>query len=187
MRQSLFLAANRLLSTLPRARVRSCPLSPNRKAPLVTLSAIAIDGSKPLQRRLLFTSEIALNCDPLALNHLSDLHQLVLRQLTRPQIAVDSSLLQNLQRTGGSDSIYITERCFDPLLVGYFNSKNSCHVVKRRCGRVIGPDAKGASYLAELPMLASGNPQFYRVQDSQLGSPPPSWVPLSSACTSIKA
>ena len=78
MRQSLFLAANRLLSTLPRARVRSRPLSPNRKVPLVTLSAIAIDGSKPLQRRLLFTPEIALNCDPLALDHLSDLHQLVL-------------------------------------------------------------------------------------------------------------
>lgn len=153
----------------------------------MALSAIAIDGSKPLQRRLLFTPEISFDCDPLALDHLSDLHQLILRQLTRPQIAVDSSLLQDLQRTGGSDSVYVTERSFDPLLVGYFNSKNSCHVVKRRCDRVIGPDAKGASYLAELPMLASGNPQFYRVQDSQLGSPPPSYGPFIPARASIKA
>ena len=58
--------------------------------------------------------------------------------------------------------------------------------MKRRCDRVIGPDAKGASYLAELPMLASGNPQFYRVQDSQLGGSEALSGCFTSTATSIK-
>ena len=133
----------------------------------MALSAIAIDGSKPLQRGLLFTPEISLNCDPLTLDHLGDLHQLILKQLTGAQVPINPGLLEDPQGTGGANPIDVTKRGFDSLLVGYFNSKNSCHVVKRLCDRIIGPDAKGASYLAELPLLASGNPQFYRGQRSQ--------------------
>ena len=93
------------------------------------LSTVTIDRGEALQGCLLFTPKIALDRNTLTLDHLGDLHQLILKQLTGAQVPINPGLLEDPEGTGGANPIDVAKRGFDSLLVGYFNSKNSCFVV----------------------------------------------------------
>ena len=102
----------------------------------MALTAIAVDGCQPLEGRLLFPAKITLNRDSLALDHLRNLHQLIFRKLTGPQVVIHPGLLKNPEGGRWPNSVNVAERSFDALLVRDLDSKNTCHVVWRRCDRV---------------------------------------------------
>ena len=93
----------------------------------MTDTADAVDGSETLELRLLFTSEVTLDDDAFALDDRADLDQLVFAQFTCAEVGVDACLIKNADSRVVSDSINKVKRRFDALLVGDFDTENSCH------------------------------------------------------------
>ena len=118
----VLLDAHGLLLALAGTGVGAGPLTAHRQAALVADPAVTIDGSEPLQLRLALAAEVAFHLDRLGLDHLGDLDELFLTELSGADVGVDARMFKDLGRRGATDAKHVGQRSFDALLIGNFNA-----------------------------------------------------------------
>src|SRR5882724_8066408 len=91
----------------------------------MTSAAVAIDTHQALDVRLQFATQVAF--DPISLQHRRQVRKLFVIQVLRPNVWIDVRLRACLKRGGRADSVNVTERDPDLLLVWYFYTDQTCH------------------------------------------------------------
>ncbi len=89
----------------------------------MTNTTITIDRSETLQVPLNFTTKITLDHHPTTRDGIGDPAHLLIRELTRADVGINTSFIKNLSGRFGANSINIRKRRFDAFLIGDLNSE----------------------------------------------------------------
>src|SRR5690349_5238770 len=116
----------------------------------MTSSAVTIDAHQTLDVRLQFATQVAF--DSIRLQHRRQVRKLFIIQVLRANVWIDVRLLAGLKRGRRADSVNVTERDPDLLLVWYLYTNQTCHSYTSTLDAVC--DADWCKLHAPLPCAA---------------------------------